>query len=609
VKLVFFPDSWYFNIGMLITFIYSRVIIKSMKKQFLCYTVFLVGFLFITGIGIAWPVQAVSLPDFSNTNDLPGLISSIYSFAITVVGIAVFIRILYAGFLMLTAAGNAAKWNDAKTKMTNAIAGAILLFAAYLILYIINPDLVSNAFKFTIPGSGQPSAPTAPSGRTSPTSGQAALSGVVAGGGVGFKNGRALSFSGLPVAQARGGIFSFTIKVTDRNGDVCRQVYSVEVIPSLTSFTPATAKYAKYSVPGRRSSFPLAVANAQEDEDAEILRRGGCVITTDVLPDAIEDAPYYAEIYVAGEKPFVYEIEEGVLPDGLNLTAASEMPVLTIENKTAQRTPSYVFYQTDRFRLEVTNAKPNSILYFKWVKNGQPWFYPGKTPDSEGWIEYGITDGEGKWVNEANFTPAEVGRWQEYVMVDGQISRVIGFEVIDPSTRITTGDDVTATFYGAGGFTPCQPEHYCENPVTGERSEILSDVEITKTGTSERCPGLREVFECRYPEEEPNDSCRQFEFELRSCRDQMDSVKREDGTIDTSKITYSPTGEPPADLQAGNLYTVDQYAGDIMLGGGSKLVLCRYSDQQKAVMCGMSWSGEFCLPNRTAGINQTWCAR
>ena len=91
----------------------------------------------------------VSLPTFQEGN-LPVFISSVYSFALTILGIAIFIRILYAGFLWLTAAGNAGKAGDAKSKITNAVIGAILLFSAYLILYVINPDLVKNTFNFSI---------------------------------------------------------------------------------------------------------------------------------------------------------------------------------------------------------------------------------------------------------------------------------------------------------------------------------------------------------------------------------------------------------------------------------------------------------------------------
>lgn len=96
-------------------------------------------------------VQAATLPTFDQPN-LPAFISSVYSFALTIVGIVVFIRILYAGWLFLTAAGNASKAGDAKNKIQNAVIGAILLFAAYLILYVINPDLVKNTFDFKISG-------------------------------------------------------------------------------------------------------------------------------------------------------------------------------------------------------------------------------------------------------------------------------------------------------------------------------------------------------------------------------------------------------------------------------------------------------------------------
>lgn len=95
-------------------------------------------------------VQAAVLPNFNQSQNLPAFISSVYSFALTIVGIAVFIRILYAGFLWLTAAGNASKASDAKGKITNAVIGAILLFAAYLILYVINPDLVRNTFNLNL---------------------------------------------------------------------------------------------------------------------------------------------------------------------------------------------------------------------------------------------------------------------------------------------------------------------------------------------------------------------------------------------------------------------------------------------------------------------------
>lgn len=93
----------------------------------------------------------MGLPTFDQP-DLPAFIGSVYSFALTIVGIVVFVRILHAGFLLLTAAGNVSKISDAKEKIKNAVIGTILLFAAYLILYVINPDLVRNTFDFRFPG-------------------------------------------------------------------------------------------------------------------------------------------------------------------------------------------------------------------------------------------------------------------------------------------------------------------------------------------------------------------------------------------------------------------------------------------------------------------------
>ena len=90
----------------------------------------------------------VELPDLSTTQDIGAFVSQIYTFSLTVVGIIVFVRFIYAGFLYLTAAGNTSNTARAKSIMTNAIVGVILLFSAYLILYVINPDLVKSTFNF-----------------------------------------------------------------------------------------------------------------------------------------------------------------------------------------------------------------------------------------------------------------------------------------------------------------------------------------------------------------------------------------------------------------------------------------------------------------------------
>ncbi len=72
------------------------------------------------------------------------LISSVFNYAIWLVGIAVFIMILWAGFLWLTSAASPGNIATAKKMISNAILGAILLISAYAILYTINPELVGG---------------------------------------------------------------------------------------------------------------------------------------------------------------------------------------------------------------------------------------------------------------------------------------------------------------------------------------------------------------------------------------------------------------------------------------------------------------------------------
>ena len=106
----------------------------------------------LTGLIIKAANAQARFPSIGGTDqDLGGFITEIYNFAFAIVGLAVFIQFLIAGFLWLTAAGNSGNISSARDKMQNAIIGAILLAASWLILNVINPDLVSNTFKFGIP--------------------------------------------------------------------------------------------------------------------------------------------------------------------------------------------------------------------------------------------------------------------------------------------------------------------------------------------------------------------------------------------------------------------------------------------------------------------------
>lgn len=72
-----------------------------------------------------------------------GLVNKIYLYALGVVGAIAMGVLVYGGILHTISAGNSSKQQDAKEWITGAIWGLALLLGAYLILWTINPDLVS----------------------------------------------------------------------------------------------------------------------------------------------------------------------------------------------------------------------------------------------------------------------------------------------------------------------------------------------------------------------------------------------------------------------------------------------------------------------------------
>ncbi len=101
--------------------------------------------------GEPFPTQPVPTPPTQGLpTDLGQLIQQIFAWSLGILGISIFVMFFYSGFLWLTAAGNTSKIGEAKTHMTNAIFGAILLLSSYLILYTINPDFVKNTIN--LPG-------------------------------------------------------------------------------------------------------------------------------------------------------------------------------------------------------------------------------------------------------------------------------------------------------------------------------------------------------------------------------------------------------------------------------------------------------------------------
>ncbi len=82
--------------------------------------------------------------DLSGTN-LAGYIQAIYRVALIVVTLSAVFMITVGGFMYLTSAGNTSAMSSAKGIIFDALIGLIIALCAWLVLYVINPDLVKTA--------------------------------------------------------------------------------------------------------------------------------------------------------------------------------------------------------------------------------------------------------------------------------------------------------------------------------------------------------------------------------------------------------------------------------------------------------------------------------
>lgn len=85
-----------------------------------------------------------NLPGTNGTNTSPGgYISGFYTFALIISGVLAFGAIVYGGIKYATGRGNPSAESDARSWITSALLGLLLLAGAYVILYTINRNLVN----------------------------------------------------------------------------------------------------------------------------------------------------------------------------------------------------------------------------------------------------------------------------------------------------------------------------------------------------------------------------------------------------------------------------------------------------------------------------------
>lgn len=86
-----------------------------------------------------------------DTSMIGNYIIAIYKYAIGVVGILAAVVMMLGGVLWLIAGGNAERVSNAKSWIVAAVTGLVLALSSYMILALVNPDLVN--FKITDIGS------------------------------------------------------------------------------------------------------------------------------------------------------------------------------------------------------------------------------------------------------------------------------------------------------------------------------------------------------------------------------------------------------------------------------------------------------------------------
>jgi hypothetical protein len=87
-------------------------------------------------------VPMEKIPGFSVSGNFPDYILAVYKFGIWSVGIAALLMIMIGGFMYITSAGNNAQMEKAKGIIYDSVIGILLALTAWLILYVINPELV-----------------------------------------------------------------------------------------------------------------------------------------------------------------------------------------------------------------------------------------------------------------------------------------------------------------------------------------------------------------------------------------------------------------------------------------------------------------------------------
>ena len=92
-------------------------------------------------LNLCYPeIQNLKIELGMNLNEL---IAWFYYFIVGISGLAAFFMLVWGGFTWLTSAGSPAKISEAKECINSAVLGLIIILASFLILKVINPELIT----------------------------------------------------------------------------------------------------------------------------------------------------------------------------------------------------------------------------------------------------------------------------------------------------------------------------------------------------------------------------------------------------------------------------------------------------------------------------------
>lgn len=124
-----------------------------------CFFLFIAFIFFLSlnnqALAVTTYTPMEKIPGFESTpvTDFYSYIATVYNFGIWIIGVSALLMISIGGFMYITAAGNSSSITKAKGVIYDALFGLILALVSYLLLYIINPDLVNLKKISNAPGS------------------------------------------------------------------------------------------------------------------------------------------------------------------------------------------------------------------------------------------------------------------------------------------------------------------------------------------------------------------------------------------------------------------------------------------------------------------------